>query len=41
MEKQYEKPTVEIIVLSENDIIIMSTFGNLMPGLEDDDDLAG
>lgn len=41
MEKQYEKPTVEIIVLSENDIIIMSTFGYNMPGLEDDDDLAG
>ena len=41
MKKEYESPTIDIIVLSENDIIIMSTFGSGIPGLEDDDDLAG
>lgn len=41
MNKQYEKPIIEIIKLNEQDIIIMSSFGNEIPGLEDDDSLAG
>ena len=41
MKKQYENPTIEIIELNEKDIIIMSSFGNNIPGLEDDDELGG
>lgn len=41
MNKTYEKPIIEVLVLNDEDIIIMSSFGDSMPGLEDDDDLAG
>ncbi len=39
MKKEYESPIIEIIELNEKDIIIMSSFGNNDPGLEDDDNL--
>lgn len=39
MKKEYKKPSIEIIELSDEDIIVMSSFGNEIPGLEDDDDL--
>ncbi len=39
MKKEYKKPLIEIIELNDEDIIVMSSFGNDIPGLEDDDDL--
>lgn len=35
MKKQYEKPIIEFIEV--DDIIVMSTFGEDVPGTEDED----